>query len=187
MPVVTTHALNGEPLIRMKAAALVSVVFVLALTTACQRRESQITPDTSQITPPTSIAAELEAIVSGQRIPPDLLVTYDDMHGLWGGTTISVRGDGQSERRERAQGEPEARVTERSVTRDHLLDLIRLLVELRAWEQRSPERQPVPDESTATLSIRIGGQMSSIWEWVNEMPANARLSRIRDRMLAGFR
>ena len=104
------------------------------------------------------------------------------MHGLWGGTTIIVRGSGSGERRERARGEARPQVVETTVAEDQLLGLIKLLIELRAWEQQTPEREAVPDESRARLTISVGGQTSKVWEWFNEMPKNKRLIEIKGKM-----
>ena len=125
---------------------------------------------------------ELKSIAAGGEVPPDLLITFDDMHGLWGGISISLRGDGGGERRERRWGETQARAGEARLSRGQLRELVRLLVELRAWEQQTPERQALPDESRAALSISVGGQTSRVWEWFNELAQNRRLARIKDRM-----
>jgi hypothetical protein len=60
--------------------------------------------------------------------------------------------------------------------------LVRLLVELEAWEQRTPPAEPLPDESRATLTISVGGQTSAVWERYNDMAENARLSLVREKM-----
>ena len=126
---------------------------------------------------------ELKGIVAANSVPADLTVTYDDMHGLWGGTTITVRGDGSVERRTRALGAPEAEVTGKQVGAPELVDFVRLLVELEAWVQRTEDVPPVADESRARLTISVGGSRSSLWERVREMPANDRLLPIKSRLM----
>lgn len=64
------------------------------------------------------------------------------------------------------------------VPADSVRALIGLLVELQAWEQRTPPRTPVPDESAAGLRIQAGGEEARMWEWFNDMGANQRLARI---------
>lgn len=128
------------------------------------------------------IEKELTNIVATKTVPADLSVTYDDMHGLWGGVTISVGGDGNVEAREREHGGQNPKITNIKISREQLLELIKLLTELKAWEQQTPERQPVPDESRARLSIKCGGQISLIWEWFNDMEKNRRLMRIKTKM-----
>lgn len=127
---------------------------------------------------------ELKGIVAADRVPADLTVTYDDMHGLWGGTTITVRGDGSVERRARPLGAPAAEVTRKQVDGRELVGVVRLLVELEAWEQRTAEEPPIAGEGRAHLTISVGGRGSSVWERVREMRANDRLLRIKSRLLA---
>ena len=60
-----------------------------------------------------------------------------------------------------------------------LLDLVRLLVQLDAWEQRIPDRPPVPDESRAALTISVNGSANRISERFNDLAANNRLVQIK--------
>lgn len=129
------------------------------------------------------VSDKLKEIPDGGEVPADFEVVYDDRHGLWGGTRMVVSGDGRGEeRRERVGGDPEPEVFTRNVSRGQLLDLLRLLIETEAWEQRAPERAPVPDEGRATLLIRVGGQESSVWERTHEMAREHRLTLIKDKM-----
>jgi hypothetical protein len=57
------------------------------------------------------------------------------------------------------------------------------LLEIKAWEQRMPERAPVPDESRATLALRAGDIETSIWEWYNDLAKNTRLARVRSLLI----
>jgi hypothetical protein len=63
-----------------------------------------------------------------------------------------------------------------------VLELVRLLLELETWEQRSAERPPVPDESRAVLTIRADGRTSLMWERVHEMERSGRLVRVKAKM-----
>lgn len=125
---------------------------------------------------PTPLEQALRAAAAGGEVPPDLQVVYDDMHGMHGGTTIRLSGDGTLTSRHMQRGV----LTERAgrVPADSVRALVRLLVELQAWEQRTPPRPPVPDESAAGLRIAAGGGQATIWEWFNEMGTNQRLSRV---------
>ncbi len=128
---------------------------------------------------------ELKAFVTAAgRSPADLTIKYDDMHGLWGGATMTVRGDGSLIRRTRMTGAPQAEVERKTVGARELIELVRLLVELRAWEQLVPESQPVAGESRAYLTITLGGSTSGVWERVNEMRANDRLLRVKNYLTA---
>ena len=129
-----------------------------------------------------SVESALRAVATGNAAPADLLVVYDDMHGLWGGQTISVSGGGAYERKERGRGASTPTVITGTVDPQQIQALASLLVDLKAWEQRVPERAPVPDESRATLKIRVGTTEVTIWEWYNDLPKNDRIVQIRDRM-----
>ena len=130
-----------------------------------------------------AVENELKAIVTGNRVPADLTITYDDMHGLWGGTTIIVYGDGRLERQTKKAGASAAKITRKRIDRHKLIQFIRLLVKLGAWDQLTPDRQPIPDESRANLTISVKGSRSKMWEWFNEMPGNNRLIQIKARMV----
>ena len=130
-----------------------------------------------------SVENELKAIITGNRVPADLTITYDDMHGLSGGTTIIVYGDGRLERQTKKSGASAAKITRKRIDRHKLIELIQLLVKLRAWDQLTPDRQPIPDESRANITISVNGSSSRMWEWFNEMPGNNRLIRIKARMV----
>ena len=125
---------------------------------------------------------ELTKIVATKKFPPDFSITYDDRHGLWGGETITVDGAGNVEARERDQAAPDPKITKRSISQDRLLDLIKLLVELKAWEQQIPERQPRPDESRARFTLKSGDRNTQIWEWFDDMEKTRRLIQIKTRM-----
>jgi hypothetical protein len=129
-----------------------------------------------------SIQNRLRAILDGGEVPADFEVVYDDLHGLWGGTKMIISGDHGQGRRKRVGGDPEPEVFTAEVSQGQLLELIRLLVETEAWEQREPERMPVPDEARATLLIRAGGQESTTWELAHEMARSRRLILIKDKM-----
>jgi hypothetical protein len=59
-------------------------------------------------------------------------------------------------------------------------DLVKLLLQIEAWRQLSPDRQPRLDESRARLTIEVGSNSSEIWEWYNDLGDNNRVIRVRD-------
>jgi hypothetical protein len=124
---------------------------------------------------------QLKTIIDTNKIPAELSVTYDDMHGLWGGTTITVTGDGSLERKTRELGAPQE-VERKQIAGRELVELVRLIVELRAWEQCCTDEPPVADESRAYLTISDKESASRVWERVNEMDANNRLVQIKTRL-----
>jgi hypothetical protein len=125
----------------------------------------------------------LRAAASGAALPPDFAVTYSDMHGMHGGMRVSLSGDGtyswQTYSQQAGLSQAQGRVPEEAVR-----EVIALLLQLRAWEQVTPPRQPVPDESRAGLLIRAGGEEARIWEWFNDMGANNRLIQVSGRLAA---
>ncbi len=149
------------------AASVLLVVF-----SACRPSA----PPAEPVPQPTALEQALRAAAGGGDVPADLQVIYSDMHGMHGGTTIRLSADGTLASQHMQQGV----LTERAgrVPADSVRALVGLLVELQAWEQRTPPRPPVPDESAAGLRIRAGGEEARIWEWFNDMGTNQRLSRI---------
>jgi hypothetical protein len=132
--------------------------------------------DTKLPEPPVPDA--LRELADGRAPPAPLVVSYSDLHGLWGGLELTVHGDGKVEQRavRVPVGEP------RTVSPDELRQLARLLVAEKVWEQRVPERAPVPDESRAYLAVRYGARQVAIWEWYNDLVKNQRIAVIVERM-----
>lgn len=127
---------------------------------------------------PLTIREALLEIIAGELNPTPLSITYDDMHGLWGGFTLTIRGDGNVEQK----AVKEKAGTPTLVPRGSILELVRLLLKEEAWDQREPQRTPKPDEDRARLVIEYGKQRSEIWEWHNDLDTNRRLAKIRDLM-----
>jgi hypothetical protein len=117
------------------------------------------------------------------RASHDLTITYSDMHGLWGGVTVTLSTSGTYERLERKLGASAPDVVRGMVAPAHVRDVVRLLCETKAWEQRTPERAPVPDEIRATLTLRAADVEASIWEWYTDLEKNARLVRVRSLLV----
>jgi hypothetical protein len=132
----------------------------------------------------TPVAAALTAVVAGGEIPADLAVTYDDMHGMWGGTTITLAGSGDYRLDEMNPSAGPPRSLRGRVAEADVRALAALLMEAEVWRQVSPSRTAVPDESRAYLQVRAAGGVVTIWEWYNEVPRNGRIGRVRDRMAA---
>lgn len=163
---------------------LLVIALVLSPAVLTSKTTLKAWPSTDSLTPSNeSVESELKAALAGRKVPPDLSVFYNDMHGLWGGKSILIRGSGSGERRERSRRKEKPKVVKNTIDQGQLLELIKLLIELRAWEQQTADRPPVPDESTATLTISVGHRSSRLWERVNEMPRNNRLVKVKARIL----
>jgi len=108
-----------------------------------------------------------------------LKVTYDDLHGLHGGLRLEIRGNGMViQKAVRKKVDP----AKKKIGKTDLMALINILIEQQAWVQRTPERDPVPDESRAKLTIVYAGHSSVIWEWYNDLKAKQRIIVIRELM-----
>lgn len=120
------------------------------------------------------IEASLRAFLA-QTLPGEQLrVMYSDLHPLWGGLRITVRGDGHVEQTARQMDVPPVS----DIAPEDVKEIVRLLLDIRAWEQQQEERPAVPDESRAYLAITAGKEHSEIWEYFNDMEKNERIVRV---------
>ena len=128
--------------------------------------------------PPPVRSEDLQLLIEGKGDWNQLSVMYSDMHAIHGGLTLTIHGDGTVEQEARRMkiGETKA------VSREALVELVQLLMKYEAWEQRAPERPPIPDESRAWLGIALGKRGSIIWEWYNDMRWTDRILEIRELM-----
>jgi hypothetical protein len=130
--------------------------------------------------PPRAVGRNLEAFLEG-RLPAEALqITYDDLHGLWGGLRLNVRGTGRVEQEAVRPQEPPP--TPRGLSAGEVREIVELLLALSAWEQRAPQRPPRPDEARARLSIRAGAAQSVIWEWFDDLDRTGRIALVRDKI-----
>ncbi|HEU5103331.1 MAG TPA: hypothetical protein VFU22_30130 [Roseiflexaceae bacterium] len=125
---------------------------------------------------------QLQNFAAG-RATQNLMILYSDMHGLWGGITITLSTSGAYELLQRGRGQVVPDLVRRTVTPERTQQVIRLLLDLRLWEQQPLQRIPIPDEARATLTLRIGEVESSIWELYNNLDKNGRLVQIRRLLL----
>jgi hypothetical protein len=126
------------------------------------------------------VRACVEGLAAGRGSRAAFSVTYNDQHALHGGLIMTIFGDGRVEQQALRMEVREPK----QVSRGDLDRLAALVRELRAWEQRTPTRDAIPDESRSRLTVRCGGVETTIWEWYNDMKANARIIRVRDLMTA---
>lgn len=126
----------------------------------------------------SGVEQALRAVVGGEPVPAGFSVTYTDLHPFHGGLSLSIGADGQVERRavrEKA-GQP------KQVTPYEWRTLAALMVRQKLWQQRTPERPPGNDESRASLILSCGSQVSTVWEWYNDLEKNGRMIRVREAM-----
>lgn len=129
-----------------------------------------------------NIEQQLTSLLANSPPFDALSVTYTDLHGLWGGLSIIIHGSGNVDQKSVRKGVPVKLLPPRKLTKSDLRNLVTLLLDLKAWDQRVPERIAVPDEGRAYLRIKVGTVNSEIWEWYNDMKANNRLIQIKEKM-----
>ena len=61
-------------------------------------------------------------------------------------------------------------------------NLVRLLLDIEAWEQRTPWREAASDEIRAYLRVHVGGASSEIWEWYDKLDDNQRIVQLLDQL-----
>ena len=120
---------------------------------------------------PITIEENLQAFIDNKLPDNELEIIYTDLHGLWGGLEIIIQGSGKVKQK---AVKVEA-LKAHDLTKLEIDQLVKLLIELKAWQQIVPEREPVPDESRVYLRIKAGNAQSEIWEWFNEIKDNDRL------------
>jgi hypothetical protein len=152
------------------AGALLSSLAIVAMTV----------PETAAAGPPSPKVCLDKAANGGAPLPA---IVYSDMHGLWGGSTLALAPDG-AYRRDTVDPRGPAERAEVAVDPARHRALAALLIELKAWKQRVPERPAVPDESRATLTIRCGGAEARIWEWYNDLGKHRRIARVVEALRA---
>ena len=128
------------------------------------------------------VPASLQEAAASGVAPAGLVIKYDDLHSFHGGTTIEIGADGAATRRDLAKGQETTSAA--TLSAEQLKGLLELLVEQRAWEQKTESRLMVPGESKGTLSIHVGDEEAGFWEFYNDMGENDRLSRIKKAMEA---
>lgn len=125
-----------------------------------------------------TVKLALVSFQEGRLEPGALLITYSDLHPLHGGLELTIDGSGNVQQQALNEEVKEAK----NLNLEEVMQLVTLLIELEAWQQTVPEREPVPDESRAILRIEAGDSESQIWEWYNDMSGNDRMIRIREMM-----
>lgn len=127
------------------------------------------------------IESALRAVADGNAASADFTIVYNDMHGLYGGETITVNGDGT------LQGVWQLRPGDvrseyaGTVSPTSLRELAALLLDLHAWRQDVPEGVFVPDTVFAYCRIYVGTETTDIWELRGQLD---RLGQIRRAMEA---
>lgn len=134
----------------------------------------------------SSLPGDLRHAAQSDRVPSNLVVTYDDHDAERGGIRLVLRADRTLSASRWSPGQSEDAPTEWSgrVPPETLAALVDLLVQIEAWEQRTPDEEGRLDDAKARLTVRVGRERASIWEWVTDMEATGRLVRIKQHLEA---
>jgi hypothetical protein len=134
----------------------------------------------------SAIADGLENAHQSGSPPAGLRVVYDDYEPERGGDRIELRGDGslRGDRWRPGEAEGEGRYWEGRVPERSVEALVQLLVEIRAWKQEAEEEPARLEDRRATLTIEIGDERSSIWEYASDLESRGRIHRVKTHLEA---
>ena len=134
----------------------------------------------------SAVAGHVNNAADANRVPEDLVVTYDDHHPRWGGERITLAADGTLTIARFRPGEGGGVPQELSgtVPAQAVQQTIDLLASIEAWDQRVENERSRLDDAKARLVIEVGGARSSIWEWANDLQSNGRIVRVKQQLEA---
>ncbi len=132
------------------------------------------------------VAGALETAHTEGSPPAGLRVIYDDYREDQGGDRIELRGDGhlRGDRWRPGEGQREGRYWEGQVPERTVKALVDLLVDIHGWEQKAEEEPSRLEDRRATLTIEIGGERSTIWEYVSDLESRNRIHRVKSHLEA---
>ena len=125
------------------------------------------------------VHSRLRAFLDGNIPAADLRIIYYDLHPIFGihaGPWIAAKGTGEIQQDVEEGNRPQ------DLSMDEIEDLVRLLIDIEAWEQRVPWFELFADETRAHLLVRVGGASSEIWEWQHDLDSNQRIVKVLDKM-----
>jgi hypothetical protein len=132
---------------------------------------------------PDPLAAPLARAAETAAVAQTLTLIYNDVSGLYGGDRYELRDGVLLHAHVPRRGQPPIE-TRATLTPGQLRTLARLLESERIWEQQVPERQPLPDESKSTLTVKLAGAEVTTWEWFNDMESLQRLVKVQKQLSA---
>ena len=134
-------------------------------------------PETVEPSVP-NVSSNLRALLADEFSPTSLRVTYEEIHPTRDGPRLMIKGTGQIQQtgeRSKAGMYPDLSPAE-------VENLVRLLLDIEAWEQRTPWREAASDEIRAYLRVQVGGASSEIWEWYDKLDDNQRIVQLLDQL-----
>lgn len=110
----------------------------------------------------------LEQFLAGKLEGKDLSLRYSDRHPIHGGLEMIIKGDGSATIFEGRKGPPEGQKS--SATAAEVKALVKLMQELKAWEQHNistgdPENVRRTDQSYGFVTIKVGEATTTIREY----------------------
>ena len=124
------------------------------------------------------VSFSLRALLDDEISPASLRVTYEEIHSTQDGPRLIVKGTGQVQQ----EGEVANAGMYPDLSPAEVENLVRLLLDIEAWEQRTPWRETASDEIRAYLRVQVGGASSEIWEWYDELDDNRRIVQLLDQL-----
>ena len=89
-----------------------------------------------------TIEDQLKIFINNTTPDQSLVIDYSDIHALWGGLHVVVKGDGNL-----YQKVDNGEIKQvKNLSKDELNEIVSLIIDLRLWQQETPNREPLPDE-----------------------------------------
>ncbi len=134
-------------------------------------------PETVEPSVP-DVSSNLRALLADEFSPTSFRVTYEEIHPTQDGPRLMIKGTGQIQQ----TGEETNAGMYPDLSPAEVENLVRLLLDIEAWEQRTPWREAASDEIRAYLRIQVGGASSEIWEWYDKLDDNQRIVQLLDQL-----
>jgi ankyrin repeat protein len=134
-------------------------------------------PETAEHAVP-DISSSLRALLNDEVSIANLRVTYEEIHPTQDGPRLTIKGTGQIQQ----EGEIANAGMYPDLSSAEVENLIRLLLDIQTWEQRTPWRETDSEEIRAYLRVQVGGASSEIWEWYDELDDNGRIVQLFDQL-----
>jgi len=126
----------------------------------------------------SDISTSLRELLDDEISTASLRVTYEEFHPTQDGPRLIVKGTGQIQQ----EGEIANAGMYPDLSSAEVENLVRLLLDIEAWEQRTPWRETDSEEIRAYLRVQVGGTSSEIWEWYDELDDNRRIVQLLDQL-----
>ncbi len=127
---------------------------------------------------PHPLSARIVAATQDADQASELRLVYDDVYGFFGGSRFELN-QGELVHTHTPRGGRASVETRATLSTQELTDLLALLRVENIWEQRVPDRTPLPDESRAVLTVSMYPARATTWEWYNDLVDNDRLVKVQ--------